>query len=107
MKTIVILLLVLISGPAFAADQLEHPNDFYLHGGIMTACSATFNAIFSSAAEEPDKGFAARHPKLMTALICSGVGLVKEFAWDDRADYRDILSNEAGVALGIGITVQW
>lgn len=43
----------------------------------------------------------------MTTLICSGVGLMKEFAWDGEADYRDILSNEVGIALGIGLTWKW
>lgn len=105
-KTAIFALILFVGMSGVGQANLEHPNDFYLHGGVMFVCGSVGHSIFSNASEKSNP-WIAKHPTISTLILCNGIGLVKEFVWDDRGDYRDVFANEAGMVLGIGITYRW
>ena len=80
---------------------LDPPRDWGYHAGAMAVCTVAGSWVLS---HYPDQ-LAGKYPRLTAALSCLAVGALKELAWDNRPDWRDMAANGAGVGLGLVLTI--
>lgn len=98
---ILIIILVIASWSIGLAD-LEHPNDYYLHASLMMTCGLLGQSILPLYEGQ----WLAKHPAWGTFIICNGLGLLKEFGVDSRADWHDVAANNIGIGGSI-IIFKW
>ena len=100
-KVILIALVILCLAEDAHAMELRHPRDKWFHGSGNALCSAFVVGLTGGLSGQKSK-----RPALYAFSFCFGLGLIKEFLVDAKADNGDIWANLAGSTVGL-VVFEW